>query len=427
MMIRPRVIAAVAAVLCVVGALLLALGPTGSAQESVPPAPGAPAKGPQIKYLPAIEEGHTVELSHVETFRSGKVEEWRQWAWLEAGVRKWVRSARVGTLNGPPGPLLNAQIDDGVTCTAVAGLGTKDAKVILEPSAQSTPVWSGELPIWACDPAWLRHWYGLYPWAWVRDIPNTTWNGVRVNTLGVGTAPRDGQEPWAQARQMLQYEPGTANLVGVDYPSWRGPTTWRAAVVDTRPSTSPEDLLGSREWRWLPIVDNRDLCPAYFVMFGPEPMTPDPGAIEWLATFRDKAGQVLRGDPKRLEEFVPGLIDRPSGAQPDELQTLEWQELNTRLFVTLSDEQLEALAAKRGVILGEATSLTDEQRNLLAKIWGVSEFVTDPGCERVKWCGTAFAYGGEDYLVVIRRAPGLVKAGWLANQGFKDAPPAISG
>jgi hypothetical protein len=156
-------------------------------------------------------------------------------------------------------------------------------------------------------------------------------------------------------------------------------------------------------------------------------MSEDPGALEWLTTYRDKARDVLREDPKRLEEFVPGLIDRPAGSQPDELQTLEWQELNTRLFLTVLEEQLKELATTRGVILGEARTLTDEQRDLLAKIWGLREFTADPGCERVWWCGTAFAYNGEDQLAVIRRAPGLIKTGWLANQGFKDAPSARGG
>jgi hypothetical protein len=163
----------------------------------------------------------------------------------------------VATQNGAPGPLLNVQIDDGVTWTAVAGLGTNGAKVILAPSALSTAAWMRDRPVWACDPAWLRHWYGLYPWAWARDVPNTTRNGVRVDTLEVGTAPREGAPLWASSQQWLQYEPGTENLVGVDVPGWPAPTTWRAAVVANHPPTNPEEIVGSREWRWLPIVDNR--------------------------------------------------------------------------------------------------------------------------------------------------------------------------
>jgi len=427
MTVRRTVVAACAGALGVFGLLPVMLGPRGPAQEADTPAAVAPATGPEIKYLPAIVEGHTIELSHVEILRSGTVEEWRQWAWVERRAWKWVSVSRVTTLGGEPGPVRSVQIDDGATRTAVIGLGRRNPQMMLMPSCQTVPGLTRDLPVWACDREWLRHRYGMYPWAWVSDIPNTTWNGVRVDTLEVGTAPREGDQRWAQARQMLQYEPGTANLVGVDWPGWKGATTWRAAVVDTHPSTRPEDYVDKAEWDALERIDNRDLCVAYFSMFAPDTISPDPGAMDWLKTFRDKAAQVIQDDPKRLGEFVPGLTDRPSGAVPDELQTIEWQELNTRLFLTLSEEQLKELATRRGVILGDAASLTDEQRELLAKIWGVPEFVSDPSCERVQWCSAAFVYGEADNLVVVRQAPGLIKTGWLAYQGFKDAPPAISG
>jgi hypothetical protein len=106
------------------------------------------------------------------------------------------------------------------------------------------------------------------------------------------------------------------------------------------------------------------------------------------------------------------------------VQTLEWQEQNTRTFVTLTNQQLDDLAVARGFMLPEAASLTDEQRELVARIWDVPEFVTDPACERVQWCSTAFVSSEPGYLAIVRRAPGLVVRGWLAYPDAKDWPPA---
>lgn len=420
MAVPSRVAAVYGSALGVATLLLLAFGP---AQEPDAPAASAPTGEPGVEYLAPIVEGEAVQLTHEVIRNHVTTEVWTQWVWLEDGVPKWVSVSRVAIPEGAHHPVLQVQIDNGVTRTTVIRPGTRYAKMLLMPSAGSTRAFKWHLPIWACEPGWLRHWYRMYPWAWAGDIRGNTWLGVRVDTLGLGPAPLEGDDPWQKAGRLLHYEPGTANLVGVDEPGWKETTTWRAAVVDTRPSIRPEDYVERTEWDALPRIDNRDVCPAYFDRFGPQPMEPDLGALEWLRTFRDKARGVLRQDPTGLGAFVPGLIDRPSGAPSDELQTLQWQELNTGLFVTLSDEQLAELASSRGVILGEAASLSDEQRDLLARIWDIPEFVTDPGCERVQWCCTAFAYGGADNLVVIRRAPALIRTGWLAYRGFQHEPP----
>jgi len=422
MMVRIGAVVACAGMLAVACALLLALGPPGSAQGPAAPPQTDPAKGPEIKYLPAIEEGHAVELTHEVIRHDVTTETWRKWAWLEGGVLKWVRVSNVATLEGEPGAVLGVEIDDGFTHTVVSGPGTANGRLVRIPSAGAGQVWLRDQPLWACDPTWLRHLYSLYPWTWGGMLTDQDWLGVSADKVGIGPAPSPGEDPWATALLLLYYEPGGASIVGMEQPG-RHRVAWRGTVAAECPSTRPEAYVPEADLAALTVVDNSALSPAYCDVWAPGAVNEEPGLHEWLTSFRERATTCLQDDPSALGEFVPGLIDRPSGAVSDELQTLEWQELNTKLFVTLTDDQLEELTKSRGVILDGAPSLTGEQRELLATIWGIPEFVTDPDCERVQWCSTAFVCSEPGHLAVIRRAWGLVQLGWLANPEWADAPP----